>query len=185
MDMQREIPKFRIVIVAILLITSGMSCKFLSGGSSSTVPKDQNVSPADAQATKSNSQDLPTTESQETTATPVTIPDGWKVSKDSTGACQVATPPEWQLGVDFFIGVNKADPGPFENAPGQYPLTGLALWGVDDSSQLPVGHYFQIRTSRVDDGQVCSVWRLKADADFTDEEKIFMEQVGGTLQAVY
>ena len=169
MDMQSKFPKFRIAIITILLITSGMSCKFLSGSSTSSVPNDQNS---------------PTTLPPEPTATPVTIPDGWKVSKDSTGACQVATPPDWQLGVDFFIGVDKADPGPIEGAPGQYPPTGLALWGAEDISQLPEGHYFQIRTSRVDDGQVCSVWRIKADVDFTDEEKKFMEQVGGTLQAV-
>ena len=86
--------------------------------------------------------------------------------------------------MDFFIGVDIADPGPFENAPGQYPPTGLALWGVDDSTQLPEGHYFQIRASKVDDGQVCSVWRIKKDVDFSDEEKKFLEQVSDTLQAV-
>jgi hypothetical protein len=146
-----------------------LSCKFLSGSSTSTVPKDQTSLK---------------TGSQEPTATPVTIPDGWKVSKDSTGSCQVATPPDWQLGVDFFIGVGKAEPGPIEGGPAQFPPSGLALWGVDDSTQLPEGHYFQIRTSRVDDGQVCSVWRIKADVDFNDEEKSFMKQVGGTLQVV-
>jgi hypothetical protein len=169
MDMQSKVPKFRIAIITILLITSGVSCKFLSGSSTSTVPKDQNS---------------PTTLPQEPNATTVTIPDGWIVSKDSTGACQVATPPDWVLGVDFFLGADKPDPGPFENAPGQYPPTGLALWGADDSTQLPEGHYFQIRASRVDDGQVCSVWRIKADVDFTDEEKKFLEKVGGTLQVV-
>jgi hypothetical protein len=169
MDMQSKLPKFRLIIIAIVFLTVGLGCKFLSGTSTSTVPKDQNS---------------PTTLQQEPTATQVTIPVGWMVSKDSTGACQVATPPDWQLGVDFFIGADKADPGPIEDAPAQFPPSGLALWGAKDTSQLPEGHYFQIRTSKMDDGEVCSVWRIKADVDFTDEEKKFMEQVGETLQAV-
>jgi hypothetical protein len=169
MDEQFHFPKFKIAIIAIVILTAGLGCKFLSGSSTSTVPKDQNS---------------PTTLPQEPTATTVTIPDGWKVSKDSTGVCQVATPPDWQLGVDFFIGVDKADPGPIEGAPGQYPPSGLALWGVDDMTQLPEGHNFQLRTSLVFSEKVCSVWRIKADTDFTDEEKRFMEQLGGTLQAV-
>jgi hypothetical protein len=169
MDLQSKLPKFRIAIITILLITSGLSCKFLSGSSPSTVPKDQNS---------------PTTLPQEPTATPVTIPDGWKVSKDSTGACQVAAPADWVVGVDFFISVDKADPGPFEGAPAQYPPSGLALWGSDNTTQMPVGHYFQIRASRVDNGQVCSAWRIKSDVDFTDAEKSVMEQIGNTLRAV-
>jgi hypothetical protein len=51
-------------------------------------------------------------------------------------------------------------------------------------TQLPEGHNFQLRTSLVFSEKVCSVWRIKADTDFTDEEKRFMEQLGGTLQAV-
>jgi hypothetical protein len=49
---------------------------------------------------------------------------------------------------------------------------------------MPEGHYFQVRTSRVIGEQVCSVWRIKADTDFTDGEKSQMEQVGTTLQMV-
>jgi hypothetical protein len=185
MDEQIRFLKFKITIIAIVILTAGLGCKFLSGSSTPTFPKDQNSSPPDAQATTSNEQNSPTTLPPEPTTTPVTIPDGWKVSKDSTGACQVATPPDWVLGEDFFIGWEKTDPGPFENAPGQYPPSGLALWGAKETSQLPEGHYFQIRASKVDDGEVCSVWRIKVDVDFTDEEKKFLEQVGGTLQAVY
>lgn len=169
MDLQSKLPKFRIAIIAIVILTSGLSCKFLSGSNPSTVPKDQNS---------------PTILPQEPSATPVTIPDGWKVSKDSTGACQVAAPSDWVLGVDFFIGMDKADPGPIEGEPAQFPPSGLALWGSDNTTQVPVGHYFQIRASRVDNGQVCSVWRIKADVDFTDAEKSEMEQIGNTLWAV-
>jgi hypothetical protein len=184
MDEQFHFPKFNIAIIAIVLLTAGISCKFLSGSSTPPVPKDQNSSQPEAQATTSNGQNSAATLPPEPTTTRVTIPDGWKVSKDSTGACQVATPPDWQLGVDFFLAAEKIDPGPFENAPGQYPPTGLALWGVDDSTQLPEGHRFQVRTSLMLSDKVCSVWRIKSDTDFTDEEKKFMEQVGLTLQAV-
>ncbi len=122
--------------------------------------------------------------SQVSTPTQVPIPDGWKLSKDSTGMCQVATPPEWQLGTDFFLAAEKAEPGPFADAQGSYPPSGLALWGIGTGTPAPEGTRFQIRTSRVNDGQVCSVWRVKADTDFTDEEKSQMEQVGATLQQV-
>jgi hypothetical protein len=169
MDMQSKFPKFRSIIVAIIILTAGLGCKFLSGSSASTVPTDA--------TTPANQPNSPA-------ETQPNIPDGWKVNKDSTGACQVATPAGWQLGVDFFLGVDKADPGPMEGAPGQYPPTGLSLWGTDDATQLPEGHYYQIRASRVDDGKVCSVWRIKADVDFADEEKEFLEQVSETLQAV-
>ena len=86
--------------------------------------------------------------------------------------------------VDFFLAAEEPDPGPFEDMPGQYPPSGLALWVTDDTTQLPEGHYFQIRTSRVGNEQVCSVWRIKADVDFTDAEKSEMEQVGATLLEV-
>jgi len=116
--------------------------------------------------------------------TPAPIPDGWILSTDSTGACQVAAPPDWELGTDFFLALEEPDPGPFEDVPGQYPPSGPALWGAGEGSPLPEGHHFQIRTSRVIGEQVCSVWRIKADEDFTDDEKSEMEQVGATLQEV-
>jgi hypothetical protein len=112
------------------------------------------------------------------------IPDGWKLNTDASGACQVATPPDWQLGSDFFLALEEPDPGPFEDVPGQYPPSGLALWGAGEGTPLPEGRHFQIRTSRVIGEQVCSVWRIKADEDFTEAEKAEMEQVGATLWAV-
>jgi hypothetical protein len=116
--------------------------------------------------------------------TPAPIPERWKVTQDATGACQVATPPEWQLGTDFFLAMEEADPGPFAEAPGSYPPSGLALWGIGEGTPVPEGTRYQIRTSRVNDGQVCSVWRVKADIDFTDDEKSQLEQVGATMQEV-
>jgi hypothetical protein len=159
----RKFPKSRIIIITIILLAAGLSCEFLSGGVIPTSPADQDTSPP---------------------ATQAPIPEGWKLSTDSTGTCQVAAPPEWELGSDFFLAVEEPDPGPFEDMPGQYPPSGLALWGAGEGTPLPEGHYFQIRTSRVIDGQVCSVWRIKADTDFTDDEKSEMEQVGATLQEV-
>jgi hypothetical protein len=179
MDMQGKFPKFRSIIIAIVILTTGISCKYLSGGSTSTVPKDQNTSPPDAQANSSNSQDSPTMLPEEPAAIPVTIPDGWKVTKDSTGACQVATPPEWQLGVDFFIAVDKADPGPFEDHPGKYPPMGEALW--KDNPGLR-GHYFQDRRTLMVGDLVCSVWRIQADVEFSSEQQKEMDQVGKTLE---
>lgn len=109
------------------------------------------------------------------------FPSGWKISKDSSGQCQVATPPDWQLGHDFFLAAQKPDPGPFEDKPGVFPPMGKALW---DGIDLPAGKHFQIRSSRVFDELVCSVWQIKADVDFTDVEKSELEQVGQTLQEV-
>ena len=62
---------------------------------------------------------------------------------------------------------------------------GLALWGVDDITQLPKNHQFQIRTSLVIGERVCSVWFIKQSTDFTDVEKNTMQQVGETLQEVH
>jgi hypothetical protein len=112
------------------------------------------------------------------------IPDGWVLSKDESGTCQVAAPPGWKLGTDFFLAAENIDPGPIESAPGEYPPMGLALWGVGEGTPAPEGHFFQIRTSRVVTEKVCSVWRIKADVDFTDAEKSELEQVGTTLQEV-
>lgn len=113
------------------------------------------------------------------------IPDGWKLNKDSSETCQVATPPEWQLGSDFFLKVEETSSGPFEDSSGPFPPSGPALWGVDEGAQLPQGKWFQIRTSLVTDAGVCSVWRIRENTDFTDDEKNEMEQVGSTLQEVY
>ena len=60
----------------------------------------------------------------------------------------------------------------------------LALWGSGTGTPAPEGKWFQIRTSRVNDGKVCSVWRIKESTDFTDDEKSEMERVGATLQEV-
>ncbi len=110
MDEQLHFPKFKIAIIALVILSAGIGCNFFSGSSTSTVPKDQNSSPPSDKAATSDNQNSPTTLPSEPTATAVTIPDGWKVSNEPTGACPVATPPDWQLGVDFFIGMGKADP---------------------------------------------------------------------------
>jgi hypothetical protein len=115
--------------------------------------------------------------------------DGWKVSKDSTGACQVSTPADWLIGRDFFLERQAAVSGPFPSDSGLYPANGLELWGVDGSNPvnagpLPTGHFFQVRTSVAKGETVCSVWRIKGSTDFTPEELDTMQQVGKTLQAV-
>jgi hypothetical protein len=116
-------------------------------------------------------------------------PDGWKVSKDSTGSCQVSTPADWQIGRDFFLERQAAVSGPFPSNSGLYPANGLELWGVDGNdpvkaSPLPTGHLFQVRASVVKGQTVCSVWRIKESTDFTPQELDTMQQVGKTLQAV-
>ncbi len=110
-----------------------------------------------------------------------TVPSGWKASTDSSGQCQVSTPSEWEPGRDFFLAAQEPDPGPFEDKPGVFPPTGKALW---DGIELPAGKHFQIRSSKVFDEFICSVWRIKAEVDFTDAEKSELEQVGQTLQWV-
>jgi hypothetical protein len=162
-------PKYHIAIIAIVLLVTGLGGLFLPGSNTQARP---------------TGQDAPTPTSMATPVTGVSLPNRWKLNKDTAGACQVAAPPEWKLGVDFFLDAEKIDPGPFENAPGQFPQVGRALWGTGDATQLPEGHQFQIRTSLVSSGLVCSVWRVKAEADFTDAEKAEMEQVGKTLQEV-
>lgn len=158
------------VLLLIVLAFTLLACNFLN-----LLPSQGN-GPATSSTSTGGAENLPTQPA---------IPEGWKLSKDSSGTCQVATPPDWQLGSDFFLASEKSDPGPFENAPGQYPPMGLALWGAGEGTPLPEGHYFQIRTSRVFDEQVCSVWRIKAEVDFTDSEKTELEQVGATLQEVH
>jgi hypothetical protein len=109
------------------------------------------------------------------------VPDGWKLSKDSTGTCQVATPSDWELGSDFFLGADKTDPGPFSEHPGSSPPTGASLW--KDNPGLD-GHYFQSRRTLIVGDLVCSVWRIQADINFTDEQERELDQVGKTLQEV-
>jgi hypothetical protein len=108
-------------------------------------------------------------------------PDGWKVSADSGGSCRVAAPPDWELGRDFFLGSHAPDPGPFEEQPGLYPPSSEVLW---QDSPMPPGKYFLISASLVGNEQVCSVWRMRAEVDFTEAEKSELEQVGQTLQEV-
>ncbi len=130
-------------------------------------------------------QDLPTATpaiTKQSTATQPTIPKDWKLTTDSTGKCRVATPPDWQMGADYFLEAEKAAPPPIEGMQGWFPPSGLALWGVKDTTELPPGRQFQIRTSLVNADRVCSVWRIKPETDFTTEETALMEQVGKTLQ---
>jgi hypothetical protein len=181
MDLNSKLSKFRIAIITILLITTGLSCNFLSGSSTSSVPKDQNSSSSDAQENSSQDQNSSTTEQQAPAATRASIPDGWKVTKDSTGTCQVATPPGWQLGVDFFLRADKADPGPFEDHPGKFPPRGEALWKDNPGLQ---GDYYQDRRTLLVGELVCSVWRIQADVEFSSEQQKEMDQVGKTLEEV-
>ncbi|MCJ7532846.1 MAG: hypothetical protein MUO64_17720 [Anaerolineales bacterium] len=164
------------VLLLIVLAFTLLACNFL-------IPLlSQGNGPAASQTSTGSEENQPIQPAQPTQPA---IPDGWKLSKDLSGTCQVATPPEWELGTDFFLAVEEPDPGPFEDVPGQYPPSGLALWGGGEGTPVPVGHHFQIRASRVFDEQVCSVWRIKAEVDFTDAEKTELEQVGATLQEVH
>jgi hypothetical protein len=131
-----------------------MGCKFLASGLSTPTP-DQAAQPG--------------------------IPDGWKLSEDPSRRCQAATPPDWELGHDFFLTAQEPDPGPFADHPGLFPPIGEALW---QDVELPEGKLFQIRASLVLDEVVCSVGRIQAEVDFTDAEKSELEQIGKTLQEV-
>ena len=117
------------------------------------------------------------------------VPKGWKLTTDSSGSCQVATPADWQPGRDFFLRQEKANTAPAELGSQRLPPTGLALWGIDmhdreKATQLPKGKRFQIRTSVVHGESVCSVWRIKESTDFTAEEKAMMQKDGQTLKGV-
>jgi hypothetical protein len=169
--------KWICLLLLIVLVFTLPACK----GSTSNAP---GIAPDASSSSSSSEENQPAQPVPEVTRTTAPIPDGWKVSTDASGKCQVAAPPEWQLGVDFFLEAEKTDLGPIENAPGEFPPSGLALWEVGEGTPMPEGHYFQVRTSRVIGEQVCSVWRIKADTDFTDGEKSQMEQVGTTLQMV-
>jgi len=118
-----------------------------------------------------------------------TIPSGWKVSRDPTGSFEVATPPDWQMGRDFFLQREKTEARKIGDMSVQAPPSGLAMWGIEGRerekmSQLPEGKRFQIRCSLVRGEAVCSVWRIKGPDDFTAEEKNTMKQVGKTLRWV-
>ncbi len=113
-----------------------------------------------------------------------TVPAGWMISKDPSGRCEASAPPEWKLGADFFLAANSPEPGPFENTTASLPPSGLALWGIGEGTPVPEGHRYQIRDSLVIGEMVCSVWRIRADADFSAEERSQLQQVGQTLRAV-
>jgi|WetSurMetagenome_2_1015567.scaffolds.fasta_scaffold21297_4 hypothetical protein len=168
-----------LVLVFILLVFTSLACSLTGSPPQGNAPAATSASSSSGE--NQSAQPIPT--EPLITRTPVPIPDGWKVSTDASGKCQVAAPPDWKLGVDFYLEAEKSDPGPIENAPGEFPPSGLALW-AGEGTPMPVGHLFQVRTSRVIGEQVCSVWRVKKDADFTAEEKSQMEQVGATLQKV-
>lgn len=115
--------------------------------------------------------------------------EGWKVSQDPSGSCEVSTPPGWQPGRDFFLARETVVAGPIPGDTGLHPPMGAGLWGVDASdpagtSPLPSGTRFQVRASLVSGETACSVWRIKESTDFTAEEKDTMQRVGKTLQAV-
>jgi hypothetical protein len=193
MDRQSKYLKSRTAIIVIVLWIVGLSCSFLSGcmpptipiSQSSpptvtgpTIPIGQNSTPAVIQPT------IPIAQSSTPTIVLPTLSNGWKVSRDATGKCQAATPPDWQIGHDFFLEAESVNPGPFMSTPGQFPPMGLALWGSDKVTQMPEGNQFQIRTSLVSGDVVCSLWRIKEATDFTDAEKATLVQAGKTLQEV-
>jgi hypothetical protein len=171
--------KWTFVLILILLVFTTLACSLTGSSPQGNAPAATSASSGSGE--NQPAQPIPT--EPIVTRTPAPIPDGWKASQDASGKCQVSAPPEWKLGVDFFLEAEKSDPGPIENAPGEYPPSGLALW-AGEGTPMPVGHLFQVRSSRVIGEQVCSVWRIKKDVDFTAEEKSQMEQVGATLQMV-
>ena len=111
-------------------------------------------------------------------------PNGWKLSKDTTGACQVYTPSDWQLGKDFFLEEENAETAPFSQATAVVPPLDDSLWDSSDSTSLPDGTQFQLRTSLVNGNKVCSVWRIQSGSDFSLSDQNQMVQVGKTLQEV-
>jgi hypothetical protein len=112
------------------------------------------------------------------------IPNGWKLSTDPSGSCQVWTPSEWQLGSDFFLEAEATNPGSFPDRPGNYPPMGAAVWSANQLTQIPADKLFQVRISLVRGENVCSVWRIRASNDFTADEKSEMDLVGTTLEVV-
>ena len=117
------------------------------------------------------------------------VPKGWKLTTDSSGSCQVATPADWQPGRDFFLKQEKANTTQTALGAERLPPTGFALWKIDmhdrkKATQMPKGKRFQIRTSVVHGESVCSLWRIKESTDFTAEEKAMMQKVGQTLKGV-
>jgi hypothetical protein len=163
-------PRMTLILLLISLVFILLACTL------NRLPPQGNVPTAAGASPSSGSTQIQPTQ--------VPIPSGWKLSTDPSGSCQVWTPADWQIGSDFFLEAEKTDPGPIENAPGQYPPNGLVLWGIGEGTPVPAGHQFQVRMSLVTNDSVCSVWRIKAEVDFTDAEKTEMEQVGKTLQEV-
>jgi hypothetical protein len=122
-------------------------------------------------------------------AGPPPMPDGWTVHTDPTGSCRVATPGGWVAGRDFFLGRESAGRDVTWSSGAGRPSTGYALWGIDTSDRsqlaaLPIGTRYQLRTTLMRGGLGCSVWRIKAGADFTAAEKAAMQRVGTTLEVL-
>ena len=166
MSRYRDASKVRVIILAIFVLAAGSSCLFTSAGVEPAAPTGQNIAPNAQPAAEVV---LPT------------LANGWKQSRDASGACQVATPTDWQPGKDFFLAADKTDPGPFKDHPGSFPPSGAALW--KDNPGLK-GHYFQSRRTLTVGDLVCSVWRIQADTKFTDAQERELDEVGKTLQAV-
>ncbi len=112
-------------------------------------------------------------------------PRGWKLATDPTGSCQVSTPPDWQLGREFFLKKEAAYIRETANGKQAYPPRGFALW---DGNAAPgaAGEVkrFQLRHAKVQGQEVCSVWRVKEGTTFTADETALVDQIGQTLRWV-
>ncbi len=159
----------------ILLPLTSLVCSTLSGGTSGGQP---------AEPTAAEAADKPAGPLAAATRVQPTVPADWKVSTDASGQCRVSTPPEWQLGTDFFLAAEQPGPGPVENSVGVYPPSAAGLWGIAAGTPAPEGTWFQIRASLTGDEVVCSVWRTRGAKDFSEDEKSQLQQVGQTLQVV-
>jgi hypothetical protein len=118
------------------------------------------------------------------------VPSDWRVSTDPSGSCQVATPPDWQLGREFFLQRQTIDTSQTARTPRGVPPAGLALWGIDAQNreklmQLPAGKRYRLYTYLLHGEAMCSVWRIKGITDFTAEEKTTMAQISKTLRWVH
>ncbi len=115
---------------------------------------------------------------------PASAPRGWKLVTDSSGSCEVSTPPDWQPGREFFLEKEPAYIRETANGKQAYPPRSFALW---DGHAAPAGgeaRRFQLRHARVQGQEVCSVWRIKEGTAFTTEETALVDQVGQTLRWV-
>ncbi len=112
-------------------------------------------------------------------------PRGWHLATDPTGSCQVATPPDWRAGREFFLKKEPAEIRQTAQGKQAFPPRGFALW-ENGSLPKPAGdaRRFQLRHAQVRGEEVCSVWRIKVGASFTPEETSLADQVGQTLRWV-